>query len=139
MTGSNKSVDFKHVLWLVNWVRCRWIHTVIPPRSIINRDTNLTSLLFRSGTNYSLLYWWISSSIARDVLLHHRHQTIIVDLLLLPVMKPTRCNAYNGSLYLNCINSLLSKFSSLKFWFRVQSLLIHQAIIIYTVTHSSIP
>ena len=27
-------------------------------------------------------------------------------------MKPTRCNAYDKSLYLNCINSLLSKFSS---------------------------
>ena len=71
------------------------------------------------------------------------HQAIIVvklssssdyhrRLLLLPVTKPTRCNAYNGSLYLNCINLLLLN--------RVQLLLIHQAVIIYTVvSHSSIP
>ena len=71
---------FKQVLWLVYRVLSRWIHTVIPPGSIINSDTNLTSLLFRSGTDYlSFLFLWMNPPITWDVLLPHRHQTIIVD------------------------------------------------------------
>ena len=110
---------FKQVFWLGYQAGSRWIHTVMSLRSIINWDNNLTSWLFQSGTNYlSLLFLWMSSPITWDVLLllhhhhHHHHKTIIVDLLLLPVMKPTRsyCNTYGGSLYLNYINTSLSKF-----------------------------
>ena len=83
---------FEQVLRLV-WVRSRWIHIVIPRGSII-MDTNLTSLLFWSGTDYlSLLFLWISLVhpllemcfciiiIIKVSLLsnYHCHQTIIVD------------------------------------------------------------
>ena len=47
------------------------------------------------------------SSVSLSSNYHHQ-------LLLLPVMKPTRCNVHDGSIYLNCL-LLLSKFSSLKF------------------------
>ena len=125
MTGSNKSFNFKQVLRLVYQVRSRWIHIVISPGSIINSDTNLTSLLFRSGTNYLSLFF-LSMSICIIVI---KPSLSIVVVAAGNVTNNIYCNAYN-ELYLNCINLLLSKFSSLKFWFQVQLLLIHQAIII---------